>query len=108
LRASIKRMLRREPLVIGNDCKMIRRVAWCTGAAQDLVRRLAWAWIHSLREKFERMVHAARESSVAFISADITLRTLWCTGSGRYISEIRNRSGCRYRRPGMRRTVFQA
>ena len=71
LRANIKRVLRREPLVIGNDCKMIRRVAWCTGAAQDYFDEAIGLGLDAFitGEISERMVHAARESGVAFISA---------------------------------------
>ena len=71
LRANIERMLRREPLVIGNDCKMIRRVAWCTGAAQDYFDEAIGLGLDAFitGEISERMVHAARESGVAFISA---------------------------------------
>ena len=71
LRANIEYMLRREPLVIGNDCKMIRRVAWCTGAAQDYFDEAIGLGLDAFitGEISERMVHAARESGVAFISA---------------------------------------
>jgi dinuclear metal center YbgI/SA1388 family protein len=71
LGANIERVLRREPLVIGNDCKMIRRVAWCTGAAQDYFDEAIGLGLDAFitGEISERMVHAARESGVAFISA---------------------------------------
>jgi dinuclear metal center YbgI/SA1388 family protein len=67
----VERVLSRKPLVIGNDDRLVRRVAWCTGAAQDYfdeaIRLRADAFITG--EISERMVHAARESGVAFISA---------------------------------------
>jgi len=71
LRMKIERALSRKPLVIGDDERLIRRVAWCTGAAQEYfdeaVRLGVDAFITG--EISERMVHAARESGVAFISA---------------------------------------
>jgi dinuclear metal center YbgI/SA1388 family protein len=71
LRMNVERALSRKPLVIGDDECLIRRVAWCTGAAQDYfdeaIRLGVDAFITG--EISERMVHAARESGVAFISA---------------------------------------
>ena len=71
LQIVIQRALGREPLVIGNEAKPIRRVAWCTGAAQsyfdEAIRLDVDAFITG--EISERTVHAARESAVAFISA---------------------------------------
>lgn len=68
---NIERVLSRKPLVIGDDDRLVRRVAWCTGAAQDYfdeaIRLGVDAFISG--EISERMVHAARESGVAFISA---------------------------------------
>jgi dinuclear metal center YbgI/SA1388 family protein len=71
LRTNIEHVLRREPLVIGNDAKMIRRIAWCTGAAQDYFDEAIDLGLDAFitGEISERMVHAARESGVAFISA---------------------------------------
>ena len=71
LQIVIQGALGREPLVIGNEAKPIRRVAWCTGAAQsyfdEAIRLDVDAFITG--EISERTVHAARESAVAFISA---------------------------------------
>ncbi len=71
LRMNIERMVSRKPLVIGHDDRLVRRVAWCTGAAQDYfdeaIRLGVDAFITG--EISERMVHASRESGVAFISA---------------------------------------
>ena len=54
-----------------DDDRLVRRVAWCTGAAQDYfdeaIRLGVDAFITG--EISERMVHASRESGVAFISA---------------------------------------
>lgn len=71
LRLHIERVLARKPLVIGDDDRLVRRLAWCTGAAQDYfdeaIRLGVDAFITG--EISEQMVHAARESGVAFISA---------------------------------------
>jgi len=67
----LERILSRRPLVIGDEAKPIRRVAWCTGAAQDYfdeaIRMGVDVFITG--EISEKNVHAARESGVAFISA---------------------------------------
>jgi dinuclear metal center YbgI/SA1388 family protein len=71
LRMNIKRVLGREPLVIGEDLKTVTHIAWCTGGAQDYfdeaVRLGVDAFITG--EISERTVHDARESGVAFIAA---------------------------------------
>ena len=63
--------LDREPLVIGDPARAVRRVAWCTGAAQgyleDAIRLGVDAYITG--EASEQTVHLARESGVAFIAA---------------------------------------
>ena len=71
LGVNLERVLSRKPLIIGNEAKFIRRIAWCTGAAQDCfdeaIRLEVDVFITG--EISERTVHAARESGVAFISA---------------------------------------
>ena len=71
LGVNLERVLSRKPLIIGNEAKLIRRIAWCTGAAQDCfdeaIRLEVDVFITG--EISERSVHAARESGVAFISA---------------------------------------
>jgi len=63
--------LNREPQVIGDASRPVRRVAWCTGAAQnfleDAVRLGVDAFISG--EISEQTVHLARESGVAYIAA---------------------------------------
>ena len=71
LGANIERVLSRRPLIIGDEAKLIRHVAWCTGAAQDCfddATRLG-VDVFISGEISERIVHAARESGVAFVSA---------------------------------------
>ena len=71
LRTNIEQVLSRKPLVIGDDAKLVRRIAWCTGGAQgyfdEAIRLGVDAFVTG--EISEQNVHAARESGVAFISA---------------------------------------
>tara|TARA_B100000686_G_scaffold189824_1_gene196477 strand:- start:200 stop:946 length:747 start_codon:yes stop_codon:yes gene_type:complete len=71
LGASIEKVLLRKPLIIGDKDKLIQRIAWCTGAAQDFfddaINLGVDAYITG--EISERIVHVARESNVAFIAA---------------------------------------
>ena len=67
----IAQRLGRTPQIIGDEAKLVRRVAWCTGAAQgyleDAVRLGVDAYISG--EISEQTVHLARESGVAYIAA---------------------------------------
>lgn len=67
----VAQQLGRAPLVIGRADRAVRRVAWCTGAAQgyleEAVRLGADAYISG--EISEQTVHLAREADVAFIAA---------------------------------------
>lgn len=67
----IAERLERAPQIIGDVTKPLRRVAWCTGAAQnyleDAVRIGADVFISG--EISEQTVHLARESGVAYIAA---------------------------------------
>lgn len=61
----------RAPLIIGDEAKCVRRVAWCSGAAQgyleDAVRLGVDVYISG--EISEQTVHLARESGVAYLAA---------------------------------------
>lgn len=63
--------LAREPLVIGDGAKPIRRIAWCSGAAQDYLGEAVKLGVDAFLtgEASEQTVHLARESGVAFIAA---------------------------------------
>jgi putative NIF3 family GTP cyclohydrolase 1 type 2 len=67
----IEERLERKPLVIGDGDRPLRRIAWCTGAAQgyldEAVRLGVDAYISG--EVSEQTVHLSRESGVAFIAA---------------------------------------
>lgn len=63
--------LQRKPLVVGDDSAIIRRIAWCSGAAQDYLGAAIELGVDAFLtgEVSEQSVHLARESGVAFISA---------------------------------------
>lgn len=67
----IERALGRRPLHIGDPKRILRRVAWCTGAAQSLIERVAGRGIDAYLtgEVSEPTVHAAREWGIEFFSA---------------------------------------
>ncbi len=63
--------LQRKPLVVGDASAIIRRIAWCSGAAQDYLPAAIELGVDAFLtgEVSEQSVHLARESGVAFISA---------------------------------------
>lgn len=63
--------LQRGPLLVGDANAVIRRIAWCSGAAQDVLEQAAELGVDAFLtgEVSERTVHLARESGVAFIAA---------------------------------------
>jgi len=71
LSAQVGRTLNREPLVIGEPDREIRRVAWCTGGAQGYFDAAiaAGADVYLSGEISEPTTHLARESGVAYIAA---------------------------------------
>ncbi|MDD5330728.1 MAG: Nif3-like dinuclear metal center hexameric protein [Sulfuricella sp.] len=71
LGARVGEALARQPLVIGDGDRVVRRIAWCSGAAQgyfeEAIRLGAEAFLTG--EISEQHVHLARETGVAFIAA---------------------------------------
>jgi dinuclear metal center YbgI/SA1388 family protein len=67
----ISQALEREPQIIGNPNHAIKRLAWCTGAAQGYFEAAIAQHVDAYitGEISEQTVHAARESGVAFIAA---------------------------------------
>jgi len=67
----ITNKLARKPLIIGDQKKKIRSIAWCTGAAQNMFQDAidAGADVYITGEISEPTVHLARETGVAFVSA---------------------------------------
>ncbi len=67
----VEARLDRAPLVIGDAGREVRRVAWCTGAAQGHFEAAIDLGVDAYLtgEISEQHVHLARESGVAFIAA---------------------------------------
>jgi len=63
--------LGRRPQVIGDTKRMVKTVAWCTGAAQSYIEQAIAANIDAYisGEISEQTVHIARESGTAYIAA---------------------------------------
>jgi putative NIF3 family GTP cyclohydrolase 1 type 2 len=61
----------RRPLHVGDPAALVRRVAWCTGAAQDYIDAavVAGADLFVTGEVSEQTVHTAREEGIHFIAA---------------------------------------
>lgn len=71
LAARVQALLGRTPMVIGDLAREVRRIAWCTGAAQGYFETALALGVDAYLtgEISEQHVHLARESGVAFIAA---------------------------------------
>lgn len=69
--AGLARSLEREPQLVGDGTRQVRRIAWCTGAAQSMFEQAieAGADVFVSGEISEPTVHLARESGVPYIAA---------------------------------------
>ncbi|WP_322047109.1 Nif3-like dinuclear metal center hexameric protein [Paraburkholderia sp. J67] len=69
--AEVEQTLGRKPLVLGDPDWQLRRVAWCTGAAQGFFDAAidAGADVFLTGEISEQTTHTAAESGVAFLAA---------------------------------------
>ncbi|MDO4905749.1 MAG: Nif3-like dinuclear metal center hexameric protein [Lautropia sp.] len=71
LRQRLSERLDREPLLVGDLSRQIRRIAWCTGGAQDFLQQAidlgADCFISG--EISERTTHLAREAGVVYVAA---------------------------------------
>ena len=67
----VEARLARPPLCIGDPGRPVRRIAWCTGAAQDLLEAAVGLGVDAFLtgEVSERTVHLARETGVGFLAA---------------------------------------
>lgn len=67
----LHRTLARTPLLVGDLARPIRRVAWCTGAAQDALESAIEAGADAFvsGEISERTTHLAREAGVIYAAA---------------------------------------
>ncbi len=63
--------LQRAPLLIGDGSRPVRRVGWCSGAAQGLFEEAIARGVdlYLSGEISEQTVHLARESGVAYLAA---------------------------------------
>jgi dinuclear metal center YbgI/SA1388 family protein len=71
LRTCLAGGLDREPLLVGDESRPIRRLAWCTGGAQDYLQVAIDAGADAFvsGEISERTTHLAREAGVLYASA---------------------------------------
>ncbi len=69
--AQVEHTLGRAPLVLGDPERELRRIAWCTGAAQSYFEAAidAGADVFLTGEISEQTTHIAAESGVAFLAA---------------------------------------
>ena len=69
--AQVEHTLGRTPLVLGDPDRELRRVAWCTGAAQGYFEAAidAGADVYLTGEVSEPVTHTSAESGVAFVAA---------------------------------------
>jgi len=71
LARSIAARLGRDPLLVGDGARKVKRLAWCTGGAQGFFEQAiaAGADLYVSGEISEQTVHLARESGVPYIAA---------------------------------------
>jgi dinuclear metal center YbgI/SA1388 family protein len=71
LAAQIERVLGRAPLLVGDGQRQVKKVAWCSGGAQDYFEQAirAGADLYVSGEISEHTVHLARESGIPYLAA---------------------------------------
>ncbi len=71
LAAALRRSLRRAPLAVSALERPIGRIAWCTGAVQDMLQQAIDVGAHAFvsGEIAERTTHLAREAGVVYMAA---------------------------------------
>ena len=71
LAQTVAEKLTRQPLVIGDEDRVIKRIAWCSGGGQSYFEQALALGVDAYLsgEISEHSVHLARESGVAFIAA---------------------------------------
>jgi dinuclear metal center YbgI/SA1388 family protein len=71
LRSQIERALGRQVLAIGDHDRLVERIAWCSGGAQNMFEQAIAAGVdcYVSGEISEQCTHLARESGVAYIAA---------------------------------------
>jgi dinuclear metal center YbgI/SA1388 family protein len=71
LLALVAEVLQRDPLHVGDRARRVKRIAWCTGGAQEYIEQAvtAGADVYITGEVSEQTVHVARESGIEFVAA---------------------------------------
>ncbi|MFM8461342.1 MAG: Nif3-like dinuclear metal center hexameric protein, partial [Polynucleobacter victoriensis] len=71
LARSLASRLGRDPLVVGDQDQPIKRIAWCTGGAQNYIKEASLMKVDAYisGEISESTFHAANEMGVAYIAA---------------------------------------
>ena len=71
LARSLASRLGRDPLVVGDSNQPIKRIAWCTGGAQNYIKEASLMKVDAYisGEISESTFHAANELGVAYIAA---------------------------------------
>ncbi|MBS1169809.1 MAG: hypothetical protein H6R01_727 [Burkholderiaceae bacterium] len=66
----VERRLGRKPLLVGDPAQLLRRVGWCSGAAQGLLADAAAAGadVFLSGEISEQTAHVAREAGIAYLA----------------------------------------
>ena len=69
--ATVKGLLQRAPLLVGDADRMVRRIGWCTGGAQGYFEAaiVAGCDLYLSGEIAEQTTHLARESGVPYVAA---------------------------------------
>ncbi|MDE2428970.1 MAG: Nif3-like dinuclear metal center hexameric protein, partial [Burkholderiales bacterium] len=68
--ANVEAALGRKPMLIGDPDKLVKKIAWCTGAAQNMLDQAISAGgdVFLSGEISEPTVHLARESGIAYLA----------------------------------------
>jgi dinuclear metal center YbgI/SA1388 family protein len=69
--ARLAKITGRDPLHVGDPDALVRRIAWCTGAAQDYITAAVaiGADLFITGEASEQTIHTAREEGIQFVAA---------------------------------------
>ncbi len=67
----LRRRLGQAPLLVGDPGRPLRRIGWCTGAAQDMIEQARAAGCDAFLsgEISERTTHVAREGGILYAAA---------------------------------------
>lgn len=86
---TVAKKMDREPFFVGDEQKIIRRIGWCSGAAQGYFEHAINAGVDLFLsgEISEQTVHLARESGVSYLAAGHHATELYGVQAlGRYLN----------------------